>query len=364
MMNTDTRGDMEQIEGARTPRRRSWMIPALAVVLLVGGGWGAARWRWSATHESTNDAAVGGRLVPVLAKVGGFVAEVPIVENQHVQAGETLLTLDEAELIQRVRQAEADVALARAAVGGSGVAGQAAARVEVAERLALPLGAQIVAARANAERARQDLERIQGLVEKQIVSRQQLDAATAAAEAAHAQVASLEEQRSGAAAGVTTAQGDVRAADARLQAAEAALAAAQLQLSYARIAAPVAGQIAKRSVEPGQLLQPGQPLLTIVADSGTFVNANFKETQLSDIRAGEPVEIEVDAYEGCAAKGEVAGIGGATGSQFALIPADNATGNFTKVVQRVPVRIRLVEGCGAERPLRPGMSVTVHVQTG
>jgi membrane fusion protein, multidrug efflux system len=348
---------------AETKGRPRWLIP-LVVVLVAGAAWGVQRWRWSSTHESTDDASVGGHLVPVVAKVGGFVAQVGVSENERVSAGQTLVTLDEAELMQRVRQAEADVAVARAQAGSTGETGQAQSRVEVAASQRESLGAQIAAARANLTRAEKDLERFRGLADKEIVSRQQLDAAAAAAEAARATVASLEQQRSGAVASVTTARGGVKEFEARLQAAQAALAAAQLQLSYARVVAPAGGTVAKRAVEPGQLLQPGQPLLTIVADSGTFVNANFKETQLADIRQGNPVEIEIDAYDGCEAKGEVQGIGGATGSQFALIPADNATGNFTKVVQRVPVRIRLTEGCGPDRPLRPGMSVTVHVSTG
>jgi membrane fusion protein (multidrug efflux system) len=342
--------------------RPKWLIP-LVVVLVLGGAFGFTRWRYASSHESTDDAAVGGHLVPVLAKVGGFVSAVAVTENQHVDAGAQLVTLDTIELAQRVRQAEADVLVARSQSGSAGVGGQAQSRVQQAASQRESLGAQIQAARANLTRAEKDLDRIKGLVEKEIVPRQQLDAATAAVESARATVQSLEQQRSGAAAGVATAQGGVKEYEARLQSAEAALSAAQLQLSYARVVAPVGGTVSKRSVEPGQLLQAGQPLLTIVADTGTFVNANFKETQLADIRAGQAVDIDVDAYGKCQAKGEVAGIGGATGSQFALIPTDNATGNFTKIVQRVPVRIKLIEGCGNDRPLRPGMSVTVHVST-
>ncbi|MGD2067930.1 MAG: HlyD family secretion protein, partial [Gemmatimonadota bacterium] len=281
-----------------------------------------------------------------------------------VEKGDVLVLLDASELQQHVDRAAAALEAARAAVSTDGEPGQAQARLEQARRERAALSARLEAARANLTRAEKDLERIRGLADKQIVSRQQLDAALAAALGARAQVHSLEEQRSAADAGIATARAGLREARARLDAARVALEQARLQLSYARIEAPVSGLVSRRSVEPGQLLQPGQALFTVVADSGMFVTANFKETQLHEIRSGELVEFEVDAYEGCRAHGEVESISGATGSQFALIPPDNATGNFTKVVQRVPVRIRITEDCGVERPLRPGMSVVVDVSTG
>ena len=362
MTTTGEKGMEETGSGEPRSGRRQTMIAIGSVLLLAAAVWGVRAWRFASVHESTDDAFVGGHLVPVIAKVGGFVAEVGVAENQHVAEGDAVVSLDESELRQRVAQAEAEVAAARAAIGSSGE-GRVSSRVQQAEGQRESLDAQITAARANAERADKDLERIRGLADKEIVSRQQLDLAAATVTAMHAAVTSLERQRMSANAGVTTVEGNVKESEARLKVAEAALAGAQLQLSYAQIKAPATGTVAKKSVEPGQLLQPGQPLFTIVADSGTFVSANFKETQVSDIQVGAAATIDVDAYGGCEAKGEVQGIGGATGSQFALIPSDNATGNFTKVVQRVPVRIRLTEGCGSEQPLRPGMSVVVHVST-
>ena len=152
-------------------------------------------------------------------------------------------------------------------------------------------------------------------------------------------------------------------AQARLAAARAALGNATLQLSYTRVTAPLTGTVSRKQVEIGQLVQAGQPLLMIVADSSGIITANFKETQLADLKVGQPVDIEVDSYPGCVAEGKVESLSAATGARFALLPPDNSTGNFTKVVQRVPVRIAVVKGCGAGRPLRPGMSVTVHVTT-
>ena len=138
---------------------------------------------------------------------------------------------------------------------------------------------------------------------------------------------------------------------------------AQLQLSFTRITSPVTGIVSRKQVEVGQLVQAGQPLLTVVSDTGVWVTANFKETQLSDLRVGQDVDLDIDAYGGCHAKGKVASLSAATGAKFALLPPDNATGNFTKVVQRVPVRIAITRGCGVDQPLRPGMSVEAHVVT-
>jgi membrane fusion protein (multidrug efflux system) len=152
-------------------------------------------------------------------------------------------------------------------------------------------------------------------------------------------------------------------AQARLDAAQAARDNAALQLSYTKITAPVNGVVSRKMVEIGQLVQPGQQIMSVVADTGMWVTANYKETQLSDMRAGQTVEVDIDAYGGCQAEGAVQSLSAATGAKFALLPPDNATGNFTKVVQRVPVRIKITKGCGADRPLRPGMSVTTHVKT-
>jgi len=355
----------EPAKETAAPRARRRVLVSIGVlVALVVLVWGVRRWAYGRVHESTDDAYVTGKLVPVLAKVGGYASAVRVEDNQHVAEGDTLVTVDERELRQRLAQAQAELAAAEAAAGVAGAPGQVQAQVEQARRQRAALGAQIEAAQANVDRTERDLSRLEGLADKQIISQQQLDAARVALEAGRAGLKALEEQRSAADAAVSTAQAGLRQAQARLEAARVAVEAALLQLSYSRITAPVAGLVAKRSVEPGQLLQPGQPLLTIVADSGIHITANFKETQVSDIRAGAEVEFDVDAYDGCDGGGTVESLGGATGSQFALLPAENATGNFTKVVQRVPVRIAVTRGCGADRPLRPGMSVIVHVATG
>ena len=342
---------------------RKRIIPIIAILVLAGLFWFGKQWWYGRAHESTDNAQVDGHLVPVLAKVGGYVSAVAVQENDSVKEGQVLVRIDSSEYAVRLQQANAELAAARAAAGSNGGAGgQAQAQVAAAAGQQGALQSQIVAARAARDKAVADLGRMRELAAKQIISSQQLDAAVAAADAAAANLQGLERSAGAAGATVASAEAGVRLAQARLAGAEAAVSNAKLQLEYTRVSAPASGTVSKKQVEVGQLVQPGQPLMTIVSDTGTYVTANFKETQLGDIRVGEPVEIEVDAY-GCTAKGKVASVSAATGAKFALLPPDNATGNFTKVVQRIPVRIAVVKTCSATQPLRPGMSVNVHVAT-
>ncbi|GAC1614183.1 MAG: HlyD family secretion protein [Gemmatimonadaceae bacterium] len=344
--------------------RRRIIIPIIVIVALLVLGWAVKSWRYGRGHESTDNAQVDGHLIPVLAKVGGYVTAVSAEENAPVRENDLLVHIDSSEYAVRFAQAEAELQAARAAAGGRGTTGQAQAMVASASDQRSVIDAQGAAARANQEKALSDLSRYRELAAKQIVSKQQLGAAQAAAEAATATLLATQRQESAAGAGVVNAEAGVRLARARLASAQAARDNASLQLSYTRITAPANGVVAKKQVEVGQLVQPGQPLLTIVADTGLWVTANFKETQLAKVHVGQPVEIEVDAYGGHFAKGVVESLSPASGAKFALLPPDNATGNFTKVVQRVPVRVRVTQGLGSDRPLRPGMSVTVHVKTG
>jgi membrane fusion protein (multidrug efflux system) len=341
--------------------RRRIVLGLVLLAALLGLGWGLKQWLYGRSHESTDNAQVDGHLVPVLAKVSGYVTAVNVAENDRVKAESVLVRIDEREYAVRLAQADADLAAARAQAGGSGVAGQAEAQVQNATGQRAALDAGIAVARANAVKAEADLARVRELAAKQVVSRQQLDAAQASSDAARAQLLAAQRNASAAGAGVTNAQAGVRLAQARLAAAQAARDNAALQLSYTRVTSPVGGIVSRKQVEVGQLVQAGQPLLTVVSDTGVWVTANFKETQLSDLKVGQPAELEVDAYGGCSAKGRVESVSAATGAKFALLPPDNATGNFTKVVQRVPVRIAVTEGCGRDRPLRPGMSVAAHV---
>ena len=350
-------------EPARPSSRRFIILPLVALALVAGIVWGVRKWTYGRSHESTDNAQVDGHLVPVLAKVGGFVTAVRVGENSHVKDGEELVHIDDSEYKVRLAQAEADLSAAVSVAGSRGETGQAEAQIQTAASQRQVIDAQIAAAEANRQKAVSDLARLKDLADKQIVSRQQLDAAQAAADAAIANETAVRRQATAAGAGVVNAQAGARFANARLGAAKAARENAALQLSYTSVTAPMAGTVSRKQVEVGQLVQQGQPLLTVVGDTGVWVTANYKETQLSEVRVGSPAEIDVDAYPGCNVEGKVESIGAATGAKFALLPPDNATGNFTKVVQRVPVRIQVTKGCGNDRPLRPGMSVEAHVVT-
>jgi membrane fusion protein (multidrug efflux system) len=348
---------------APSGRKQKFVLPVVGLLALGAAGWGYTQWSYGRAHESTDNAQVDGHIVPVLAKVGGYVRAVSVGENQPVREGQPLVQLDDAENRVKLAQADADLAAAQATAGGGRQLGQAEAQVQTAESQTAAGEAQVAAARATLTRAESDFRRFQQLAAEQIISQQQLDGARAAVAVAQAQVTAARRQAAAQGAGVGSARAGVRLAEARLAGARASRENAQLQLSYARVTAPVGGTVARKSVEVGQLVQPGQTLMSVVADTGVFVTANFKETQLVDLKVGQRVELDVDAYDGARAEGVVESISGASGAKFALLPPDNATGNFTKVVQRVPVRVRITRGLGAARPLRPGMSVEAHVTT-
>ena len=353
-------GETREFRSTKAPRKRHVALGVGVVIAVLALIWGAQKYMYGRSHVSTDDAAVDGHIIPVVAKVGGYVAKVNVAENDEAKEGQVLVQLDTAELAVKLAQADADLAAARATAGGGG---QAEAQVQIATGQRGALVAQIGAAQANVNRARDNYTRMQELAAKQIVSQQNLNSARGQLEAATAELAAAQRQAAAAGGTVTGAQAGTRVASARVEAMEAARSNAALQLSYARITAPAAGIVSRKTVEVGQLVQPAQQMMSIVADSGAWVTANFKETQLARMKVGQAVEIDVDAYKGCVATGRVQSISGATGSKFSLLPPDNATGNFTKVVQRIPVRIAIEKGCGANRPLRPGMSVSVHVNT-
>jgi len=346
---------------AKGSTRKKIIIGVVAIAVVIALSWAIKTFIYSRGHETTDNAQVDGHIVPVLAKVGGYVTAVLVQDNDSVRKGQTLVRIDDEEYKVKVAQAEADLAAAQSAAGARQFTGQAQAAVATASGQRSALDAQIQAALANQQKANADLARMRDLVSKQIVSAQQLDAAQAAAASAAADVEALQRQAAAAGGTLQNAQAGVRLAQARLQAEQAALDNAKLQLSYTNVTAPETGTISKKQVEYGQLVQAGQTLMSIVADTGTWVTANYKETQLNKMHVGQPVAFEVDAYPGCEFEGKVQSLSGATGARFALLPPDNATGNFTKVVQRLPVRIAITKGCGPTRPLRPGMSVNAHV---
>jgi membrane fusion protein (multidrug efflux system) len=320
---------------SRKGGRRTLVYALMGVALAALLGVGARHWLFSRNHVSTDDAQVDGHIIPVLPKAGGFVTSVRVDENEQVKVGDTLVVLDDRDYQVRLAQAEADLSAALASVSSNVRVGQAEAQVEQAE--------------ANARKAHADLERLAPLAAQDIVSKQQLDAAEAAAR--------------GMDAGLAASQAALAGADARVAAARAARDQAGLNLSYTRVTAPASGIVSKKTVELGQLVQAGQPLMSVVPLDDIWVTANLKETQSADVRPGDPADITVDAYPGRHFVGHVESLSPATGAKFSLLPPDNATGNYTKVVQRLPVRVRLDGANDLKQPLRPGMSVVVTIQT-
>jgi len=288
---------------AKGAMRKRIIFGVIAIAAVIALTWAVRKFIYSRGHETTDNAQVDGHIVPVLAKVGGYVTAVLVQDNDSVQKGQTLVRIDDAEYRVKVAQAEADLAAAQSAAGGRQFTGQSQAAVATATGQRSAADAQIQAALANQQKANADLARMRDLVSKQIVSAQQLDAAQAAAASAAADVESLQRQAAAAGGAVQNAQAGVRLAQARLQAAQAALDNAKLQLSYTTVSAPETGTISKKQVEIGQLVQAGQTMMSIVADTGTWVTANFKETQLNKMRVGQPVAFEVDAYPGCEFEG-------------------------------------------------------------
>jgi membrane fusion protein (multidrug efflux system) len=331
---------------------------AVAIAFAI---WGGRKYIYSLSHESTDNAQLDGHITIIAPKVQAFVGRVLVDDNQHVKAGDTLVVLDDRDLTVRLQQAEADLESARAATGSSGRTGQAHAQLSWSRAQQASAQATAASAEATFQRAAADVERIRTLAASKIVPAQQLDAAEAAYRAASASLEAARKQAAAAGDQVVSYQAALSGADARLAAAEAVVDNARLQLSYAYILAPTDGIIAKRSAEVGALVQPGQTLMSIVPDRGLWVTANLKETQLEDLAVGDKATFSVDAYPGHRFHGHVESLSPATGARFALLPPDNATGNFTKVVQRVPVRIAVDDEPDPAHPLRPGMSVVVDI---
>jgi membrane fusion protein (multidrug efflux system) len=363
-MTTDVAVDDASENAPVRSRKRRLPLLILGVLVLVLGTWAVRRYLYSRHHVSTDNAQVDGHITVIAPRISAFINRVLVDDNQHVKTGDTLVVLDDRDLRVKLEQAEAELRDAQATVGSRGRAGQAQAELQATRAQAASATATVAGAESDYKKAAADLERYRGLAADKIVSAQQLDAAQAAYEAAAANLEAVRKQASAAGSQVSASGAALRSADARLAAAQAAVDNAQLQLSYARITAPTAGVIAKRNAETGALVQPGQSLMSIVPDRDVWVTANLKETQLPNVRVGDPVEFTVDAYPGRKFSGRVESLSPATGARFALLPPDNATGNFTKVVQRVPVKIAVEQPSDTSHQLRPGMSVDVDIATG
>jgi len=331
------------------------VLAALAFIALATLRWD--EWTGRATIQTTDDAYVRADVTRLSSRVAGEVLAVAVNDFQHVKAGDLLVQIDPADYEAQVAQAEAAVAAAQAALDNL------ANQVELQYATIAQAEAQQVAAAAQEVEARQEQERQQSLSQTEAGTRQKLEQATAAyakagadARASRAVIAAQRHQLE-----VLSGTKKQRAAD--LEGAKAALAAAKLKLGYTKIVAPFDGVVGERQVQPGDYVNIGTNLINVVPLPNVYVIANYKETQLTRVRPGQSVDLTVDSFPNETLRGRVERISPASGSQFALLPPDNATGNFTKVVQRVPVRIALDKDQPLLQRLLPGMSVVTNIHT-
>jgi membrane fusion protein (multidrug efflux system) len=341
------------------PRRKPFykrpLVMAVLAMLLLGGAIAGLRyWQYARQHESTDDAFIQGHIIQISPKVSAQVMRVLIDDNMEVKQGDLLIELDPGDFEVALKQAQTNEAAAR------GRLQQAQAQLAVAQANVAQAQAQVVVAQANAVNAQADLPRYQS-VTSNAVSRQQVDSAIAAARTAKAKVDAARQQVSANQAQVAVDQSQITTNEAEVQQAQAQVQQAQLNLSYTKLYAPANGRITQKNVEPGDYVQTGQALFALVQHD-VWVVANFKETQLTYMRSGQPAEIEVDTYPNHPFQGHVDSLQMGTGTAFSLLPPENATGNYVKVVQRVPVKIVFDEPPESVHLLAPGMSVVPEVK--
>ncbi|HZZ29555.1 MAG TPA: HlyD family secretion protein [Pirellulales bacterium] len=321
------------------------LIGGVVVVVIVGAAW----WLYARQFESTDDAFIDGHTVQVAPKISGYVAKLLIDDNQLVNAGDTLLEIDSRDY---------DIALANAqaaAASALGAEAQGKARVDAAIAEAAADDAQVLAAQATAENAQQDYERNNRLTPRS-VSQQTLDSSAATAKSSVAQTAAAKARADSAAEQIRLAKAQLASAQADVKQALVKVGQAKLNLSYTKIVSPIQGRVTHRTVELGDYIEPGQPLFALV-DPNLWVTANFKETQLTQMRSGQSVEITFDAYPGRKLQAHIDSFQRGTGARFSALPPENATGNYVKVVQRVPVKIAFDQPIPDDMVLGPGMSV-------
>ena len=360
-MDTAVKGEnVKQVDapqGKAGMRRRTVLLALAAVALIIGVIWGIRWWTVGRFIESTDDAYLQADSVTIAPKVSGYVAEVYVTDNQAVSAGEPLVRLDSRQYQAILEQAKATIAVRRADIE-RGAAELLQQQANIAQARA-----QLQGARSSEAHALEEVKRYEPLVatgaettEKLADLRNSLSQAQSIVAADAAALQSAERQPA-------TTQAQIDQARAQLDAAEANTRQAQLDEQDTLVRSTLAGRVGDRTVRVGQYAQPGTRLMTIVPVQDIYLVANFKETQIGLMRAGQPATIHVDALAGTDLHGTVVSFSPGTGSQFALLPPQNATGNFTKIVQRVPVRIRLDTGDQTRAVLVPGLSVTVRIDT-
>ncbi len=359
----------EQTEQKAPKKTNSRFIIVLLVLVLGGGGFGVTKYIHAQHHEETDDAQVEAHISPVIPHIAGYVTEIRVKDNQPVKKGDTLVIIDNRSELIQVAQMEAAL---NAATNNLGVANASttASRANIAtyEANVNTADAQIEAAKVTLRRATQDYDRYSNLIKDHSITQQQFEQAEAAKMSAERQLQVIMEQKNAAmrqthaAASQSNATAQqVNVVNATIEQRKADLENAKLLLSYTVITAPEDGRASKVNVQMGQLLQAGQSLFSIVLDKEPWVVANFKETQLSKMHVGQRVTVHVDAFPGQSFEAKLSSFSPATGSRFALLPPDNASGNFVKVVQRLPVKIEFNNNDQFVKELRPGMNVDVDV---
>lgn len=338
-------------------KRRPRILPSLILLAVLGTGafFGYRYYQFAKIHERTDNAQIEATTTPVLARVGGYIRSLAVSDYATVRAGQLLVQLDTVEYALSRAQTEADYL-------------QAQADLEVARANLRTVQQNVHLAQAGIDlqevrraKAARDYQRNQELYQGNSLPLKQVEDAKAAVDEQDRLLASAREQLRVAQANEAVAQTNIKKMEAVLQVKRSMIEQADLRLSYTQVAAPVSGKVGKLNVETGQLVQPGQPLFTIVNDSLFWVVANFKETQIGHMREGQEVEIRVDAFPGEVLHGHVASLSEATGARFALLPPDNSSGNFVKVTQRVPVKIALDDAGALRDQLRAGLSVVATV---
>ena len=370
-MENNTTENNKDAKASNLKKKRSPFFTIILGILLVAGIYfGYNRWQYSRMYEATDDAQVASNLSPLISKISGYIKEVKVKDNQFVHKGDTLIILDNRDQLMHLKQALAALQTAKSNVS-SAVAGTNASvqNVSTSKAAVATIAAQIEVAKINSWRTGEDLKRYENLVKDHSITQQQYEQVLAAKQSADKQLQVLVQQQkqamqqTGAVASqsVVTSQ-NIGIANAVVQQREADVNNAQLNLSYTIIIAQVSGYVSKVPVQPGQYIQAGAQLFSIVLDNSKWVIANFKETQVERMTEGQKVKIEIDAFPKHRFEGVISSFSPATGATFALLPPDNASGNFVKVVQRLPVKIDFSNlSDSLISKVRTGMNVKVEV---
>ncbi len=339
-----------------TKKKPNRVLPIILGVILVAGIlFGIKEYIYYGKHVDTDDAQVDGDISPVVARVGGYVDSIYFEENTHVNKDQLLVKIDDRDYKVKLEQAMA------AKTGASQGVNVGQSQIYENAANSASVKAKVESAKAQLDKVSKDYARYANLVSDGSITRQQFDQSKADLETAEANYHAAQDQYKAAVEQEGATKNQLSVTNTGVTAKQADVDYAKLQLSYTNIKAPASGLVSKKNVQIGQLVQAGQTLFSIINDKSIFITANFKETQLDNIHPNQKVEIEVDAYPDLKLTGKVYNFSPATGAKFSLLPPDNATGNFVKVVQRVPVKIQINADEATMRKLTPGMSVNVSV---